>query len=166
MTDDERRARDNAEKLDPVKRWGDPETRWGNPEKDLPKIPRVRMPGEKSGAGGEPGDDYAPEFTTDVDPEVSRLFWASVIFANIGLAGVTVGPMLIYFRGDVMLGLALMLFGVGAFVRVYQTYQKFQNRERPDDEADSAEDETGSNDESEETPAADDAASDADERNR
>lgn len=159
MTDDERRegpaadataedddatppSEDVASKIDPEKRWGDPEarwdpeTRWGNPETDLPTIPRVRIPGEDADDGEDPdgdGDD-APEFSPDVNPEVARLFWASVVLANVGLAGLTVGPMLVYFRGDTLLGGGLFLFGAVVLVRVYSIYRKFKRGEWRDDE--------------------------------
>ncbi|WP_058828068.1 hypothetical protein [Haloferax sp. Q22] len=149
--DAERPSSDMASKIDPEKRWGDPEARWGdpearwgdpearwgNPEKELPTIPRVRIPGEDADDGGDSAGDEggdAPEFSPDVNPEVARLFWASVVLANVGLAGLTVGPMLVYFRGDTLLGGGLFLFGTVVLVRVYSIYREFKRGEWRDEE--------------------------------
>ncbi|WP_424008266.1 DUF7322 domain-containing protein [Haloferax denitrificans] len=183
--DAERPSADMASKIDPETRWGDPEarwdpeTRWGNPEKDLPTIPRVRIPGEDADDGGDPdgdsngeGDD-APEFSPDVNPEVARLFWASVVLANVGLAGLTVGPMLVYFRGDTLLGGGLFLFGAVVLVRVYSIYREFKRGEWRDDEGDDDDESDDSDGDdaddggpTEDAGNADDPAADAPERNR
>ncbi|WP_396610322.1 hypothetical protein ACH9L7_08670 [Haloferax sp. S1W] len=143
---------DGPSRTDPVSRWGDPEARWGDPEKDLPNIPRVDIPGEDAGTDG------APEFKADVDPEQARMFWASVILANVGLAGISLGPMLIYFRGQMLVGGGVTLLGVVALARMYTMYREYQSRDwSSDDEA-----------EREEAEAANhtDEADRADERNR
>lgn len=145
MTDDERRETDDREetesspdrtdappaddavsRVDPETRWGDPERRWGNPEKDLPNIPRVRIPGQDADESlqSEFSDD-ATEFTADVDPEQTRLFWGAVVLANVGIAGVSLGAMLVYFRGQTLVGLGAILLGVGALSRVYAIYREY-----------------------------------------
>ncbi|POG57391.1 DUF7322 domain-containing protein [Haloferax marisrubri] len=168
--DAERPSSDMASKIDPEKRWGDPEarwdpeTRWGNPEKELPTIPRVRIPGEDADDGDDDPDgdgDDAPEFSPDVNPEVARLFWASVVLANVGLAGITVGPMLVYFRGDTLLGGGLFLFGAVVLVRVYSIYREFKRGEWRDGE-DSDESDDGDEDDGDVSAPDEDAP----ERNR
>ncbi|WP_191967069.1 MULTISPECIES: hypothetical protein [Haloferax] len=140
----ERPAHDVASRVDPVKRWGDPETRWGNPEVDLPNVPRVDIPGQSGDESlKEEFSDDAQEFTADVDPEQSRLFWASVILTNIGVAAVALGPMLIYFRGQTLIGLGVTLLGVAALARVYKTYREYQQRDWSDDENDGDDAESG-----------------------
>ncbi|AFK18546.1 hypothetical protein E6P09_07150 [Haloferax mediterranei ATCC 33500] len=144
----ERSEEDVASRIDPEKRWGDPEARWGNPEKDLPNIPRVRIPGEDANTETEETgeDEEVPEFSADIDPEAARLFWASVILANIGVAGVAVGAMLIYFRGQTMVGGGLVLLGVGSLVRVYYTHKKFERGDwSSDDDGDEDSCEVGDN---------------------
>jgi hypothetical protein len=84
-----------------------PETRWGNPERDLPRIPEVST------------DE------SDVDPHTLETFWVSVIFANAALFGVSLGAMLWYFRGQALLGGALVLVGVLAGLRTYASYRAF-----------------------------------------
>ncbi|WP_411965746.1 hypothetical protein [Haloferax sp. YSMS24] len=121
-----RSADDVASPSDRVERWADPESRWGNPEKDLPNIPRVDIPGESGDESlqSEFSDD-APEFTADVDPEQTRLFWGAVVLANVGIAGVSLGVMLIYFRGQTLVGLGAVLLGIGALSRVYAIYREY-----------------------------------------
>ncbi|SEK45157.1 DUF7322 domain-containing protein [Haloferax larsenii] len=171
MTDDERRDEDDAPQIDPIarwgdpeERWGDPEKRWGNPETDLPNVPHVDIPGEDANS------DDAPEFTADINPEQSRLFWASVILANVGVAGITVGPMLIYFRGETLVGGGATLLGVLALTRVYSLYREYQAHDWSSDE----DSDDGEGDNSGEEGDADrdnsdekgDAHAHADERNR
>jgi hypothetical protein len=91
----------------------DPEDRWPDPETELPSAPRapeVEIP--------EP-----PTPESEADPELRRAFWAAVLFANVGVAGVTVGPMLAYFRGDVALGAGVFALGVLALGRTYLEYR-------------------------------------------
>ncbi|ELZ72770.1 DUF7322 domain-containing protein [Haloferax volcanii] len=176
--DAERPSADMASETDPEKRWGDPEarwdpeTRWGNPEKDLPTIPRVGIPGEDAGDDGDSngdGGDDAPEFSPDVNPEAARLFWASVVLANVGLAGLTVGPMLVYFRGDTLLGGGLFLFGAVVLVRVHSIYREFKRGEWRDDAGDDSDgDDADDRDsaESDDASGTDDEREDAPERNR
>ncbi|WP_148413112.1 hypothetical protein [Haloferax sp. KTX1] len=175
--DAERPSEDTASTFDPKKRrgdrrahWADPESRWGDPERDLPTIPRVRIPGEDASTGD--GFDDAPEFSADVNPTVARLFWASVVLANVGLAGVTIGPMLVYFRGETLLGGGIFLFGAVALVRVYSIYREFKRGTWKDDESDGDEsddpNDDGTNDDgpAEREDEAREPAGDAAERNR
>ena len=91
----------------------DPEDRWPDPETELPKVPHapeVRVP-----------EPPAPE--SEASPELQRAFWAAVLFANVGLAGVALGPMLAYFRGQVALGAGVFALGVLALARTYLEYR-------------------------------------------
>lgn len=69
--------------------------------------------------------DYS-EVAPDRDTMVS--FWAAVIYANVGLFLVAVGPMLWYFRGQATLGAAMVVIGSLAFVRVYTVYRAYIRR--------------------------------------
>jgi hypothetical protein len=91
----------------------DPEDRWPDPETELPNVPRapeVQVP--------EP-----PTPESEASPELRRAFWAAVLFANVGLAGVALGPMLAYFRGQVALGAGVFALGVLALGRTYVEYR-------------------------------------------
>jgi hypothetical protein len=107
-----------------------PEDRWGNPERDLPRIPKApRAP--RSNLSGR-----------NVPPEVARSFWAAVIFANAGLFGVSLGLMLIGFRGQWFWGGGLLVGGLLALLRTYLEYRSFVTRNDGDGDAevDAAED--------------------------
>lgn len=99
----------------------DPESRWDDPENDLPRIPT-------------PDTDE-----TDVDPEILETFWRSVVLANVALFGISLGPMLIYFRGQWRFGLAAVAIGSIAGFRVYQHYRAFEARHTEGDPDDGAE---------------------------
>lgn len=91
----------------------DPEDRWPDPETELPRVPRapeVQVP--------EP-----PTPESEASPELRRAFWAAVLFANVGLAGVALGPMLAYFRGQLALGAGVFALGVLALGRTYLEYR-------------------------------------------
>jgi len=92
----------------------DPEARWGDPEHDLPSVPTATAP--------EPPD-------ADVDPELYKTFWAAVIFANVALFGLAVGPMVIGFRGDWTMGLVLIGIGLFGLYRTWAYYVSFRDRD-------------------------------------
>ena len=103
----------------------DPEKRWGNPEKDLSSgldIPSVSTP----------QTDEA-----NADPELLRVFWGSVILANLGVGGVCIGPMLVYFRGQWELGGFLVVFGLFCLARTYSLYVGFRDERADGDDGDS-----------------------------
>ncbi|MFC7226664.1 hypothetical protein N0B31_04555 [Salinirubellus salinus] len=69
----------------------------------------------------------------DAPRDVANAFWAAVIFANVGLLGVSLGPMLWYFEGMAQLGGGIFLVGVVALGMTYRRYYAFMNREKPED---------------------------------
>ncbi|AZH24861.1 DUF7322 domain-containing protein [Haloplanus aerogenes] len=101
-----------------------PESRWDDPERDLPR-------------------DLTPDIDEeDVDPEILETFWRSVVLANIALFGLSLGPMLVYFRGQWLWGGAAIALGAVAGLRVYHHYRAFQDRHvdgEDDDATDTAE---------------------------
>ncbi|SHG53869.1 DUF7322 domain-containing protein [Halobaculum gomorrense] len=71
-----------------------------------------------------------------VDPAVQRAFVAAVVYANVALLGVSLGLMLVGFRGDWRLGGASIAIGLLAGVRVYQTVRAFKRRDHDEDDTD------------------------------
>ena len=108
---------DEPEEEDPEARWGDPEARWGDPERDLPSIPEVATPDAESASA-----------SASADPELMRLFWASVVAGNVALLGLALGPMLVYFRGDWDLGAASVAVGAFALYRTTVYYGRVRAR--------------------------------------
>lgn len=101
----------------------DPEARWGDPERDLVKNISIEAEPEEDA-------DAEPELSSEaVSGEVSRLFWASVVLVNVAVFALSLGPMLIVFRGQWFLGLGLIGGGAVALTRTYRLYQQFK-RER------------------------------------
>jgi hypothetical protein len=64
---------------------------------------------------------------------VLRAFWTLVVIAHIGVFGVTVGPMFVYFRGNWRLGGALVLLGVFALAHGLYYYSRLDFDEMYDD---------------------------------
>ena len=95
----------------------DPESRWSDPEDDLVSVPSVE--------DLDPGSEGAG---IEVDGEIARLFWAAVVYANLALGGVSVGLLLIGFRGQLMVGGAAVAVGLLALYRTYDVYQRYRER--------------------------------------
>jgi hypothetical protein len=108
---------DEPDEFDPEDRWGDPEhdpeARWGNPERELVENVTISEPSE-------------PDLSDGVDSAISKPFWASVILVNLAVFALSLGPMLIYFRGEWFIGLGLVAGGTLALGRTYRLYQQFK----------------------------------------
>lgn len=129
----------------------DPEERWGDPERGLPGVPEAPGTRDTSASAGE------------IDSDVAGAFWTAVVLANAGLFAVSLGPMLVFFRGQWLFGGGLFVFGLLALARTYQHVRAFQTRDRGDD-AREARDDVGDTREGRDDDATDDddAAPDAD----
>lgn len=67
-----------------------------------------------------PSPEVEPPSAADeemADPEVAAAFWYLVVVFNVALGGVTIGPMIAFFLGDLRLGGAV--FAVGAIAGLY-----------------------------------------------
>lgn len=136
---------DEPDEFDPEARWGDPEhdpeARWGDPEREL--VENITIP--------EPPE---PDLSDGVDSAVSKPFWASVILVNFAVFALSLGPMLIYFRGEWLIGLGLVAGGTFALGRTYHLYRQFKRasadsrRDDGDETAADVDGENGDHDES------------------
>lgn len=100
---------------DPEERWGDPESQWGDPEAELSTAPE----------SPEPDPDEI-----EVDPLTKRYFWQAVALANVAVAGVGVGALLVVFTDAWELGGGLVLVGLLAGIRTHRLAKRFQADER------------------------------------
>lgn len=118
---------------DPEARWNDlgpdPEARWNEPERELSTADAVDVPTV------DPPD-------AEPSREVKVSFWAAVLFANLGLLLVSVGPMIAYFLGRPTLGGGILLAGTVALWRVYRIYRSFSRDEAADGGDDPAADDS------------------------
>lgn len=150
---------DEPDEFDPEARWGDPEqdpeARWGDPEAELVEKVTISEPSEPDLSG--------------VDSAVSKPFWASVILVNLAVFALSLGPMLIYFRGEWLVGLGLVGGGTLALGRTYHLYRQFERAStdsQQDDGDDATADVDGENengDDSDDGDDNDDAGVDGDE---
>jgi hypothetical protein len=95
-----------------------------------PDAPSVDAP-----SVGDTSDSLTPP--EDVDPEIRRTFWQLVVVVDVALLALSLGPMFIYFEGDVRRGLLLIAFGVA--VSAYGV-RKYRNYRAGRDDADEASD--------------------------
>jgi len=93
---------------------------------DIPKAPSVKT--------FDDGGNF--EGVSDVDSNTLRAFVVAVIYANIAVLFVFLGPMVWFFEGWSRLGPALLVVGLLAGIRTYQTYRSW---ERSKDERDERE---------------------------
>lgn len=97
-----------------------PEERWGDPEEELSNVPSVDVP------------DSEPDEETPIDGDLQRAFWATVVLVNVAVAGVSIGAMLVYFRGNLVVGGGAIAVGAFSLVRAYYFYRDFRDSEDAD----------------------------------
>ena len=93
---------------------------------DIPEAPSVKS--------FDDGGDF--EGASDVDQGTLRAFVVAVIYANAAVLLVALGPMVWYFEGWSRVGPALLVGGLLAGVRTYQTYRAWRRSRDETDEAD------------------------------
>ncbi|RLM59549.1 hypothetical protein DVK02_02060 [Halobellus sp. Atlit-31R] len=113
---------EEAHEPNPEDRWGDPEDRWGDPETDLVSVPSVDAPGDEDAAG------------IDIDSDLAKLFWLAVIYTNVALGGVSIGLLLVAFRGQWTWGGGAVAVGLFACYRTYDIYRTYQAEVVTDDD--------------------------------
>ena len=64
--------------------------------------------------------------TADVSEDLFRAFWASVLFSNVALASLSLGAMLVYFRGDYGAGGPALVVGAVAALATARYYWRFK----------------------------------------
>ncbi|MFC7186843.1 DUF7322 domain-containing protein [Halorubrum yunnanense] len=93
---------------------------------EVPKAPSVKT--------FDDGGDF--EGASDVDSGTLRAFVVAVIYANAAVLLVALGPMVWFFEGWSRIGPILLVAGLLAGVRTYQTYRAWKRSrdEAPPDE--------------------------------
>jgi hypothetical protein len=114
---------------------------------DIPKAPAVKT--------FDDGGDF--EGASDVDPDTLRAFVAAVIYANAAVLLVSLGPMLWFFEGRARIGAGLLVLGLLAGVRTYQTYRAWR-RSRDEAAANDDNDDDAVPADGDSAPAGDDPA--------
>jgi hypothetical protein len=59
-----------------------------------------------------------------IDPNLERLFWKLVLTFNVALFAFSLGPMLIFFRGEWAVGGAIFGLGIVTFAYGYYRYRR------------------------------------------
>lgn len=112
----------------------DPRDRFGDPENEMVSVPEVDVPEVENPA------DRLPD-PSDVDKEIKDAFWTAVLWMNLALACLTLGPLYAILNGGTRIGGAATVVGLFAAVRLYQTVRAFrQGREDDDESSDVADD--------------------------
>ena len=62
----------------------------------------------------EPDLEESVAALDDVDDELFRAFWGAAVFLNVAVAALSIGLMLVYFRGDWTTGGGALVVGVVA----------------------------------------------------
>ncbi|MEF8808737.1 DUF7322 domain-containing protein [Natronomonas sp.] len=80
--------------------------------------------------------------TADMEEGLFRAFWGAVVFLNTAVAALSIGAMLVYFRGDWAMGGPALLVGSIAAVFTVRFYLKGRRKLRErDEESEATEDE-------------------------
>ncbi|MFB6178382.1 MAG: hypothetical protein ABEI77_01500 [Halorientalis sp.] len=88
-----------------------------------PPVPEVDIP--------QPPDPS----TNDVPDDLARDFWKLVMTFNVALFAMALGPMLAYFRGELVNSVAVFALGVGFLVYGWLNYQSIRKRHRDAEES-------------------------------
>lgn len=107
--------------------------------------------------GANPDD---PEDLTEIDSETATAFWGAVIYVNIGILLIALGPVVYALRGRALVSAALVVAGIGVLLRAYMVYRRFDARDADEDANEDADDDA---DEDAEGDADEVADEDADE---
>lgn len=94
--------------------------RYGGPDHDASLLSE---PADEDRPGPDPP---SPTGSGEVDPEIRNLFWRLVLVFNVAIATLALGPMLIYFRGALELGLQVTLAGALTFTYGVFRYRRFR----------------------------------------
>ncbi|WP_276300617.1 DUF7322 domain-containing protein [Halorussus lipolyticus] len=84
-------------------------------------------PAEGLGADLGPDPPSVPDLSQnedEADPELKKQFWSLVLIFNVALFGMSLGLMVVGFRGRLQVGGAIFLAGAFAFLRGWRQYQK------------------------------------------
>lgn len=91
-----------------------------DPDEELgPDVPEVSAPTVESPEAPDPADIDVPE-------NVAGPFWKLVAILNLALFAASLGPMLLYFRGQVLAGTGVFLLGAGSFLYAYLLYRNYK----------------------------------------
>lgn len=95
----------------------DPEADLPDYEADLTSVPEAPAPPDPTESLGD----------VDVPDYVREYFWRTLLAVDYAVAAVCIGPMLVYFEGDVQLGAAVTATGLLAFAWAYYLYRAFRS---------------------------------------
>ena len=100
--------------MDPFGESGPDEPEEFDPDSlgpDVPEAPDV-----------EPDLEESFDDVEDVDDELMTAFWGAAFFLNVAIAALSIGLLLLYFRGDVRNGGGAVVIGVVAAVFAARYY--------------------------------------------
>lgn len=114
-----------------VERWADIEQPFGDPE-DSELIPEGHS--VSSSEPEEPDTETLSRDLSNVDPDLLNTFAVCVLLANLGVLLVSVGALVVIFRGQLQIGGGLVVVGSLSLLRVWQYYRSYKADRETDDE--------------------------------
>ena len=85
----------------------------------------------------------APSFDDGVDDDLFQAFWVTVLLANFGLFAVSLGAMLVVFRGQLQLGGFVFVLGALGLLFGYRRYRNYVNDRDDEDDAEADDEDNG-----------------------
>ena len=102
-----------------------------DPESDLPDYEAEFTSVPEPPSVPDPSENLADG---DVPRYVKAYFWRTVLVVDYAIAAVCLGPMFVYFRNDLSLGVPLTASGLVAFAYAYYLYRQFRAADGRDDD--------------------------------
>jgi len=100
-----------------------------DPESDLPDYEEEFTSVPEAPSVPDPAENLADG---DVPRYVTAYFWRTVLVVDYAVAAVCIGPMFVYFRNDLSLGVPLTASGLVAFAYAYYLYRQFRAADERD----------------------------------
>lgn len=111
-----------------VEPFGDEDDEYDGPKtRDMEAELRERT---ASNSGNGESEDMG------VDSETATAFWGAVVYVNLGILLIALGPVVYALRGRPLVSAALVVAGIGVLARAYMVYREFDGDEA--DESDEA----------------------------
>ena len=81
------------------------------------------------------GTDSGESADMGVDSETATAFWGAVVYVNLGILLMALGPVVYAMRGRALVAAILVVAGIGVLGRAYMVYREFDADDEPSEDS-------------------------------